>query len=318
MTHMTISDTHTNDTAPDPDAPPAKEVTLHLVSDATGSTLQGLARACVAQFEKIHVDEKFWPLVRSEKQLDRVIQDIQNNPGPVFFTLVDQKMRRKLRSQCDKIGVPCLPILDPLIKAMSSYTGEPAIGIPGLQHALDEEYFYRVDAVDFALSFDDGQNFNGIDEADVVLVGVSRTSKTPTCIYLARRGIKAANIPFVLHAPPPDHILKLKRPVFVGLTENPERLVQLRKSRLRAEEDALSHKQMAENTYLDIEKVEDEVKTARRFFAKQGWPVIDVTRRSVEETAAEIQIILQRTLAKRRKAEQAAADDEETATQTSS
>ena len=186
-----------------------------------GSTLQGLARACVAQFEKIHVDEKFWPLVRSEKQLDRVIQDIQNNPGPVFFTLVDQKMRRKLRSQCDKIGVPCLPILDPLIKAMSSYTGEPAIGIPGLQHALDEEYFYRVDAVDFALSFDDGQNFNGIDEADVVLVGVSRTSKTPTCIYLARRGIKAANIPFVLHAPPPDHILKLKRPVLSASRKTP-------------------------------------------------------------------------------------------------
>jgi len=271
-----------------------KHIMLHLVSDATGSTLQGLARACMAQFDGIHAHEKFWPLVRSEKQLERIIADIRIHPGPVFFTFVNQDMRKQLQRACEDIGVPCIPVLDPLIKVMSAYTGTPAKGIPGLQHALDEDYFSRVDAVDFALSFDDGQNFDGIEDADIVLVGVSRTSKTPTCIYLARRGIKAANIPFVLHAPPPQSITSLTEPLFVGLTESPERLVQLRKSRLRHEQDSLPAHVTAENTYLDLEKVEEEVKIARRFFSKHNWPVIDVTRRSVEETAAEIQVLLQR------------------------
>lgn len=264
---------------------------LHLVSDATGVTLQGLARACLAQFDDIDPVERFWPLVRSEKQLDRVIADIQDNPGPVLFTFVDNAQRKRLQKACHDLHVPCIPVMDHIIKGLSSYTGLPSKGIPGLQHALDDKYFKRMDAVDFALSFDDGQNYDGIDEADVILIGVSRTSKTPTCIFLARQGIKAANIPFVPGIPIPEKILNLRGPVFVGLTENPDRLIHLRKNRLKADHGDRHH---GHSTYLDPEHVEEEILTARKFFTRQGWPVIDVTRRSVEETAAEILMILQR------------------------
>lgn len=270
---------------------PVKQFYLHLVSDATGTTLQGLARACLSQFDAIDPVERFWPLVRSERQLERVIGDIADNPGPVFFTLVDRTMRRQLQKACREMGVPCMAVLDPLLKGLSAYLGMPAKGIPGLQHALDEAYFHRIDAVDFALSFDDGQSLEGLEEADVILVGVSRTSKTPTCIFLARRGIKAANIPFVPGVPFPEKIAQIKGPLFVGLTENPERLVHLRRTRLRADEMDPKH---GDNAYLDIEKIKEEILEARRFFTRHGWAVIDVTRRSIEETSAEIQMLLNR------------------------
>jgi regulator of PEP synthase PpsR (kinase-PPPase family) len=274
---------------------PIKHFYLHLVSDATGSTLQGIARACVAQFDNVDPIERFWPLVRTEKQLMRVMEDIAENPGPVLCTMVDTDLRLKLEKQCRDLGVPCMAVLDHLIKGMSSYLGLVPMGIPGLQHALDEAYFLRVDAVDFALSFDDGRNLDGIENADVVLVGVSRTSKTPTCIFLARRGIKAANIPLVPGVPFPDHVLDIKGPMFVGLTEAPDRLVGLRRSRLKADENINHHDK---NLYLDLDEVEEEIRLARRLFSKQGWPVIDVTRRSIEETAAEIQLMLQRKIKK--------------------
>lgn len=269
-----------------------KQFHIHLVSDATGTTLQGVARACLAQFDDIDVVERFWPMVRSEKQLDRVLAEITAQPGPVMFTLVEAGMRRKLQSCCKTLQVPCLPVLDPLIRGLSSYLGVPSRGVPGLQHALDEAYFHRMDAVDFALSFDDGQTFDGIEDADVILVGVSRTSKTPTCIFLARQGIMAANVPYVPGVPFPERVLKLKGqgPLFVALTESRDRLINVRKSRLKANDEDPYH---ANNAYLDPEKVEAELLEARRFFTKHGWPVIDVTRRSIEETAAEIQILLQ-------------------------
>ncbi|MBI4031142.1 MAG: kinase/pyrophosphorylase [Proteobacteria bacterium] len=279
---------------------PARQFYLHLISDATGTTLQGLARAVLSQFDNIDPVERFWPLVRTEKQLERTIADITDNPGPVYFTLVDQGMRRKLQQSCQKIGVPCFPVLDPLLRGLSAWLGVPAKGIPGLQHALDEAYFHRIDAMDFAMSFDDGQSLEGIDHADVILVGVSRTSKTPTCVFLARRGIMAANVPFVPLVPFPQRVLELKGPLIVGLTEAPDRLVALRKSRLKADPKDARHNN---NAYLDPIKVEEEVREARRFFAKRGWPVIDVTRRSVEETAAEIQILLQRKGAQSAQAE---------------
>ncbi len=265
--------------------------TVHLVSDATGTTLQGLARACLAQFDGIAPEERFWPLVRTEKQLERVVHNIAECPGPVLFTLVDRSLRRRLQKECERLGIPAMSVLDPVIKGLSSYLGVPSKGIPGLQYALDEAYFDRIDAMDFALSFDDGQSLDGIEDADIVLVGVSRTSKTPTCIYLARRGIKAANIPLCPGVPFPEHVLTLKRPLFVGLTEAPERLAKLRRTRLKEEKTGHVHD---ENEYLDIEHIEEEVKDARRLFSKNGWPVIDVTRRSVEETAAEIMLLLQR------------------------
>lgn len=263
---------------------------VHLVSDATGTTLQGVARACLSQFDDIAPVEKLWPLVRSERQLENIIENIQKNPGPVLFTLVDPAMRRRLQKSCRALQVPCMPVMDTLIRGLSLYLGLPSKGIPGLQHTLDEAYFQRIDAVDFALSFDDGQTLDGIEEADVVLVGVSRTSKTPTCIFLARRGIMAANVPYVPGVPFPERVTKLNGPVIVALTESVDRLVHLRRSRLKADADDVRH---GDNAYLDPEKVQAEIIEARRFFTRQGWPVIDVTRRSVEETAAEIQVILQ-------------------------
>lgn len=272
-------------------AGPIHHFYIHLVSDATGTTLQGVASACLAQFDDIDPIERFWPLVRTEKQMERVVDDIRENPGPVLFTMVDSDMRRALQKHCKELGVPCMPVLDLLIKGLSSYLGLHAKGIPGLQHALDDAYFRRMDAVDFALSFDDGQNYDGIEDADVVLIGVSRTSKTPTCIFLARQGIRAANIPYVSGIPIPDKILRSPGPLFVGLTESPDRLEALRRTRLRTDADDHRHK---DNAYLDPEKIEAEIREARRLFTAHGWPVIDVTRRSIEETAAEILMLLQK------------------------
>ncbi len=273
--------------------PPApRQFYLHLISDATGMTLQGLARACLAQFDNIDPIERFWPLVRTGKQLERVLQDIADHPGPVMFTLVDNELRALLQKKCQDLNVPCISVLDPMMLGLSTFLGLSSKDIPGLQHTLDEAYFHRIAAVDFALSFDDGQNYDGIEKADVILVGVSRTSKTPTCIFLARRGIRAANIPYIPGIPVADRITALKGPLFVGLTESPERLVHLRRNRLKADE---KDKHQDDNAYLDPEKVKEEILEARRFFTKQGWPVIDVTRRSVEETAAEIQVLLQQS-----------------------
>ena len=264
---------------------------VHLVSDATGTTLQGLAGACLSQFDGVDAVERFWPMVRTEKQLERVIEEIKLAPGPVLFTMVDKQMRKTLQRAAHDLDVPCMPVLDPIIKAFSSYLSVAPRGIPGLQHILDDAYFRRIDAVDFALSYDDGQHIDGIEDADVILVGVSRTSKTPTCIFLARRGIRAANIPFVPNVPFPEKILQLDGPLIVGLTETPDRLVALRKTRLRADDHNPHYN---DNLYLDHDNVEEEIRAARKFFNQQGWPVIDVTRRSVEETSAEIQMLLQR------------------------
>lgn len=270
---------------------PIRDFHIYLISDATGTTLQGLARAVLAQFDDIHPVERFWPMVRSEAQLDRAIADIHDHPGPVLFTLVDKKLRKKLQDVCSELHMPCMPVLDPMLRGMASYLGLPIRGVPGLQHTLDEAYFKRMDAVDFALDYDDGQNLDGIEDADVILVGVSRTSKTPTSIYLARRGIRAANIPLAMEVPFPEEVAQHKGPLFVGLTESAERLVHLRRMRLQAGEGDARYDG---NSYLDIGRVEEEINFARRLFSKHGWPVIDVTRRSVEETAAEILMLLQK------------------------
>jgi hypothetical protein len=271
----------------------AEQFFLHLVSDATGSTLHGLARACVAQFEDVQPIEKFWNLIRSEAQLDMVIEGIQEAPGPVLFTFVDQDMQRKLRNACRELNLPCVPVLEPIMRGLSSYLGKEVKNMPGIQHELNDAYFDRIEAVDFALSFDDGQNFDGIEDAEVILVGVSRTSKTPTCIYLANRGIRAANIPLVPGVNIDDNIFKLEGPLYIGLTENPERLAQLRRNRLSSGSEELDERYV-ENKYLDVELIKEEVRTARRLFSTHNWPVIDVTRRSVEETSAEILTLLSR------------------------
>lgn len=267
-----------------------KQFYIHLVSDATGTTLLGLARACLAQFEDVEPVQKFWPLVRTQKQLEKIITQIQANPGPVIFTLVDKKMRQRLQERADELGIPCVSVLDPIMRGLSSYLGKHAKGVPGLQHAMDDAYFKRVEAVDFAMRFDDGKSFEGLKEADVILVGVSRTSKTPTSIFLARRGIKAANIPLVPGVKIPDEYFNLPDCLYVGLSASAKRLAELRHSRLQADQNMHG---MSKNEYLDLDKIEDEVRDARRLFSKNDWPVINVTRRSIEETSAEIMSLWQ-------------------------
>lgn len=282
-----------------------KKFHIHLVSDASGTTLLGLARACLAQFKHVEPVQKFWPLVRTQKQLERIVLQIKEQPGPVIFTLVDEDMRTRLQDACEEMGVPCVAVLDPIIRSLSSYLGKHAEGVPGLQHAMDDAYFKRVEAVDYAMSHDDGKTLKGLTKADVILVGVSRTSKTPTSIFLARRGIKAANIPLVPGVDVPDEKFSLKKPMYVGLVASPSRLVQIRRSRLNAgEKNASPH--IEENAYLNQEEIENEIKKARRLFNQKGWPVIDVTKRSIEETAAEIMALLQarRDKIKKQKKEQ--------------
>jgi regulator of PEP synthase PpsR (kinase-PPPase family) len=261
---------------------------LHLVSDATGDTVHSVARACLVQFEGAEAIEHIWSMVRTRSQVERVIAGVEANPGVVLYTLVDETLRQPLVEGCRRLKVPGIPVLDPVIGALASYLGRQSRGLPGQQHLLDSEYFQRIDAMTFALAHDDGQSAWGLNQADVILVGVSRTSKTPTCVYLANRGIKAANIPVVPNMPLPPELFTATRPLIVGLTYDPERLIQVRRNRL----SMLHHQEPTD--YTDVEKVREEVAAARRLFTERQWPVIDVTRRSIEETAAAVLKLLAR------------------------
>jgi regulator of PEP synthase PpsR (kinase-PPPase family) len=255
---------------------------IHLVSDATGETINSVARACLVQFEGIEPVEHTWSLVRTPGQIEKVLTAIAAHPGPVLFTMVNEQLRSLLQDGCRRLQLPCIPVLDPIIGALGSYLGLQSRGLPGRQHELDAEYFSRIDAMSFALSHDDGQSSHDYSAADVILVGVSRTSKTPTCIYLANRGIKAANVPVVPGCPLPSELLAVKRPLIVGLTKDPAQLVQIRRNRLHM----LAHSD--DTDYVDPEVVRQEVVAARRLCTENRWAVIDVTRRSIEETAATI------------------------------
>ena len=261
---------------------------LHLVSDATGDTVDSVARACLVQFEGAEAIEHIWSMVRTKSQIDRVIAGVEANPGVILYTLVDETLRQPLVEGCRRLMVPAIPVLDPVIGALASYLGRQSRGLPGQQHLLDSEYFQRIDAMTFALAHDDGQSAWGLNEADVILVGVSRTSKTPTCVYLANRGIKAANIPFVPGMSLPPELFAATRPLIVGLTNDPERLIQVRRNRL----SMLHHEEQTD--YTDGEAVREEVAAARRLFTERHWPVIDVSRRSIEETAAAVLKLLAR------------------------
>jgi regulator of PEP synthase PpsR (kinase-PPPase family) len=252
---------------------------LHLLSDSTGETLEVIATACLAQFEGVEVRRHLWPMVRSEGHLDRVLDDVERRPGLVLYTLVNNTLRRELEQKTRRRGIHAVAALDPVAHALSVVLGREAAGRPGCQHALDAAYFARVDAIQFTIAHDDGIGSENWEEADIVLAGVSRTSKTPTSIYLANRGYKVANIPLVPEAPPPPSLFSLDHPLVVGLTTNPDRLVQIRRNRL------LALNQAPETDYVDIEAVNAELAFARRLFADNDWPVIDVTRRSIEETA---------------------------------
>lgn len=255
---------------------------LHLLSDSTGETLEMIAKAALAQFDDSDVLRHFWPMVRSQQHLDRIMGEIANNPGLVFFTLVNEETRGRLEERCQQLNLPAIAVLDGVTDALEALLEQEAKGRPGRQHRLDEAYFARVDAIQFTIAHDDGIAWEDWEEADIVLAGVSRTSKTPTSIYLANRGYKVANIPIVVESPPPEMLFGLKRPLVVGLTTAPDRLIQIRRNRL------LSLSQSPDTDYVDSDKVDRELKYARRMFADNSWPVIDVTRRSIEETAAAI------------------------------
>jgi regulator of PEP synthase PpsR (kinase-PPPase family) len=255
---------------------------LHLVSDSTGETLEMIAKAALAQFDNPAVNRHFWPMVRSLQHMDRIVPDLAAHPGLVPYTLVNPETRKRLEEHCRHLGLPAVPVLDQVTAALESQLGQEAHGRPGRQHMMDETYFKRVEAIQYTIAHDDGIGHEEWEQADIVLVGVSRSSKTPTGIYLANRGYKVANIPLVVESPPPQTLYRLRHPLVVGLTTSPERLIQIRRNRL------LSLNEATETAYVDNDRVKAELQFARRMFADNGWPVIDVTRRSIEETAAAV------------------------------
>jgi regulator of PEP synthase PpsR (kinase-PPPase family) len=256
---------------------------LHLVSDATGETLTTVARAATAQYTKMSPVEHVYPLVRTQKQLDRALTEIEEAPGIVLYTLLEEDLVKRLEDHCRELGLPCLSILGPVLQLMRSYLGAETSHRVGAQHTLNAEYFKRIDALNYTMLHDDGQHIDELEQADVVLVGVSRTSKTPTSIYLANRGIKTGNVPLVPGIMVAPQVESLARPLVVGLFASPERIVQIRQNRLLG---LKSHQD--DDQYIDRKAVAEEIMLSRRLCAKHNWPIIDVTRRSIEETAAAV------------------------------
>ena len=263
----------------------ARAINLHLVSDSTGETLGSVARATLARFEDPHAVQHRWFLVRSRFQLEQVLEGIQAEPGPVLFTIADRSIRHGLEEFCTRLGVTALSVLDPVLELLQREIGESAREKRAAQHVLDADYFRRIDAMHYVLAHDDGQGAAGIHEADVCLVGVSRSSKTPTCFYLANRGIKAANVPIVPGAALPPELEDPSCPV-VGLTIDVGALVDIRRHRLKMLGAAGVRGEATD--YVDQDAVKGEILAARRLCTARGWPVIDVTRRSIEETAATV------------------------------
>jgi [pyruvate, water dikinase]-phosphate phosphotransferase / [pyruvate, water dikinase] kinase len=223
------------------------------------------------------------PLVRTQKQLDRILDDVEEAPGIVLYTLLEEDLAERLEKKCRELGVPCLSILGPVLHLFQAYLGAETTHKVGAQHTLNAEYFRRIDALNYTMLHDDGQQTDDLEEADVVLVGVSRTSKTPTSIYLANRGVKTANVPLVPGVPLPSAVEHLTNPLIVGLFATPERIVQIRQNRLLG---LKAHRD--DDQYIDRQAVAEEVAASRRLCARHNWPLIDVTRRSIEETAAAV------------------------------
>jgi [pyruvate, water dikinase]-phosphate phosphotransferase / [pyruvate, water dikinase] kinase len=265
---------------------------LHLISDATGETLIAASRAVTSQYKATQAIEHVYPLIRSRKQLETVIEAIDGEPGIVLYTIADQKLGEFLEDSCSGLGIPCVSVLEPIFKTFQSYLGAPQARKVGAQHALNAEYFSRIDALNFTMMHDDGALPEDIEEADVILIGISRTSKTPTSIYLANRGVKAANIPLVLGIDLPPILFKAQKPLIVALIATTDRIYQLRQNRLLAHDNRLSG-----SNYVDRATIAEELAHTRRLCARHGWPMIDVTRKSIEETAAAILALRTKQLA---------------------
>lgn len=260
---------------------------LHLVSDATGETLITVARAAAAQYASVSPIEHIYPLVRSQKQLDRALFEIENAPGVVLYTLLDRELADRLEDKCRDLSVPFLSVLGPVLNLFQAYLGTETARRAGAQHTLNADYFKRIDALNYTMLHDDGQHVEDLEHADVVLIGVSRTSKTPTSIYLANRGIKTANVPLVPGVPEPVQLAQLGKPLVIGLYASPERIVQIRENRLLG-----LHAHKDDDRYIDRMAVAEEVAFSRRLCTRHNWPTIDVSRRSIEETAAAVLALL--------------------------
>ena len=256
---------------------------LHLISDSTGETLLTVGRAAAAQFKNTIALEHVYPLVRTARQLEPILETIDGAPGIVLYTLLDPELARQIDSRCHNMGVPCISVLDPVISVFQSYLGPPSRYRVGAQHSLDAQYFRRMEALSFTMEHDDGQLPADIEDADIVLVGISRTSKTPTSIYLANRGYKTVNVPIVVNVPVPQALERAKHPLIVGLVATTDRIAEVRKNRLLGVSEGYSGEH-----YVDRSIISEELKYTRMLCARNNWPVIDVSRRSIEETAAAI------------------------------
>lgn len=265
---------------------------VHMISDSTGETLMGVMRASAAQFERGQPIEHLFALVRSPRQMERALEHVAAFPGVVMYTVVNPDLREALENRCADLGMPAIAVLDPIETTLSAYLGAPMTGRAGAQRTLDADYYRRIEAMNYCMAHDDGQG-DDLASADVILLGISRTSKTPTSIYLGNRGVRTANIPLVPGTPLPDDLFTHRKPVIVGLYATPERIIQIRRNRL------LNLNEDRSTEYVDEDAVKDELIFAKRLFARHNVPSIDVTRRSIEETAAKIINFLTEHRAKR-------------------
>jgi [pyruvate, water dikinase]-phosphate phosphotransferase / [pyruvate, water dikinase] kinase len=256
---------------------------LHLISDSTGETLMAAGRAASAQFQDAQVLEHVYPLIRNRRQLAAVLDAIDGAPGIVLYTVVDVDLSAAIDARCREMGVPCVSVLEPIMTVFQSYLGAPSRRRVGAQHVMNAEYFRRIDALNYTMDHDDGQVITDYEEADVVLVGISRTSKTPTSIYLANRGVKTANIPIVVGVALPETVTRSRRPLIVGLVATTDRIAQVRQNRILGSTTGFKGE-----TYVDRAAISEELKYARSLCIRHNWPMIDVTRKSIEETAAGI------------------------------
>ena len=255
---------------------------LHLVSDSTGETLSMIARAAAVQYATVRPIEHIYPMVRSQKQLDRVLQEVKSAPGIVLCTIVNRDLLQQLEARCRELGVPCQHALEPIMKVFEGYLGQAQTPIVAGQHVLDADYFRRIDALNFSMVHDDGRLPDDLNQADIVILGISRTSKTPTSIYLAQRGFKTTNVPIVPGMALPEALFQNHRAFVVGLVASADRIAEIRRNRVHF----LADRSLGD--YTDRDRIAQEIAHTRRLCARHGWPIIDVTRRSVEETAATV------------------------------
>ena len=255
---------------------------LHLISDSTGETLTTIAKAAAVQYANVRPIEHVHPLIRSKRQLARVLTEIEQAPGIVLYTIVNTELIADIEHHCRAVKVPSLHVLQPIMSVFESYLGAPQTPIVAGQHVVDADYFRRIDALNFTMHHDDGRLPDDLNQADIILLGISRTSKTPTSIYLAQRGYKTTNLPLVPGIELPATLTKPHSAFVVGLVASPERIAEIRRNRVQL----LSDRDLSD--YVDRTQIANEIAYSRRLFAKYGWPMIDVTRRSIEETAASI------------------------------